>query len=245
MIRVVRAVATLAAAFVFVGPVPASRSQRDAPALPVGPVLLRVDAMVSLAPPKYLVRVPQATLYRDGRLIVPTGTRDTALIEARQVQLTGREVTAIYRRAYSTGLYKRREVFRTDLLDAGGYTITLTTPGGPVTSYVTVPASFKGWDLVDFVERLPDPSSPGVPYQPATIAAVRIGSAGSVGAARDWPADLPPPATRGACTLYSGADAARVAALARSASADTSWRVGEDRVVFAFRPLLPGDPGCP
>jgi hypothetical protein len=73
----------------------------------------------------------------------------------------------------------------------------------------------------------PDPSQPARP-------------------AVDWPLATAP-ATTGdyACTVVDGADAATLGAALASADQATPWVIGGVEYDLAFRPLVPGDPGCP
>jgi hypothetical protein len=61
-----------------------------------------------------------------------------------------------------------------------------------------------------------------------------------------WPLDTVP-STEGdfPCTVIDGDDASTLATALTSANTETPWVIDGEELSVAFRPLVPGDPGCP
>lgn len=61
-----------------------------------------------------------------------------------------------------------------------------------------------------------------------------------------WPLSrLPERAGPRPCTLYEGAEAAGLLTALANANARTPWAIGDAQFAMAFRPVVPGQPGCP
>lgn len=95
------------------------------------------------------------------------------------------------------------------------------------------------------------------PYVPSGVVAYRVKPGGEVLIdpefeqlePRPWPiATVPPPIEepfRSSCVAITGPEAAVLLAELDQANEATQWVIGtEPPILMAFRPLLPGDPGC-
>lgn len=65
--------------------------------------------------------------------------------------------------------------------------------------------------------------------------------------AREWPLATAPATTGGAapCTLVEGVDVQTLLDALARANARTPWMIGGQAWSLAFRPIVPGQPGCP
>jgi hypothetical protein len=219
--------------------------RRSAPPVPAGAdtVVVRVDVRRSLEPPWDGVRIPEFSLYGDGRVIVP-GRRDGALVVAREFRLDSARTTDLYRRAYTAGLDRPRELTDRQVLDGWSLVVTVATPDGPAVTTVTNPG--RDHPVQRFADRLPREGAGSRQHRPPGWVAVTTPPLGNGDAPRPWPF-TPPLAggvrTRlGSCTPVAGSG--DVEAVARAATQRTRWDVGGEAVGVIVVPLLPDWRDC-
>lgn len=105
--------------------------------------------------------------------------------------------------------------------------------------------------LSSFVEAASAVPPGEQPWRPSSVAVYDLGPYQAEPQlpqrATDWPLARPP-AVRSemfACTLVDGADAEVLLGALQRANSRTPWVVGGAQRSLAFRPIVPGQPGCP
>lgn len=186
-----------------------------------------------LAPPP-ATKLPDFSLYADGRLFTP-GNRDGNLPTVDEHRLSAQQTKQLIDQAAAAGLRHAHRVDRNDVADA---TVAELTFYGAHTT-ITMPEqsndpAARFWMRLK-ATRLPAPA----PYQPEKLAVVPIGNGAGTG--RSWPLG----ALKTPCTIYSGKKLATAEKAARTAPPGTQWTVGHQLYNLSFRPLLPGEQGCP
>ena len=105
--------------------------------------------------------------------------------------------------------------------------------------------------LADFVAAAQELAVGDTTWEPAAIVATVIGpvdpaALDPVQPAADWPLATAPTTTGDfPCTLIEGDDVATLAPALADANELTPWTIDGETYAIAFRPLVPGDPGCP
>jgi hypothetical protein len=105
--------------------------------------------------------------------------------------------------------------------------------------------------LSSFVEAAQAMPPGEQPWKPASVAVYDLGPYQPEPQLTQRPADWPlarPPAVRTdlfACTLVDGADAGGLLAAVERANSRTPWVINGAQRSLAFRPIVPGQPGCP
>jgi hypothetical protein len=221
--------------------------RRTAPPVPAGAdtAVIRVDVRRSLETPWDRVRIPDFSLYGDGRVIV-AGQRHGALVVAREFRLDGARTTDLYRRAYAAGLDRPRELADRRVLDGWVLVVTVATPDGPAVTTVTAPD--RDHPVQRFADRLPSDGADAREYRPPGWLAVTTPPLGEGDPPQPWPFE-PPLAggvrTRlGSCTPPATAGDGAVEAVARAATRRTRWDLGGNAVGVVVVPRLPDWRDC-
>jgi hypothetical protein len=242
----------------------------DRPARPTGgEVVVQVTVEGGLLPPEAAVAtVPSVTVLGDGTVITPAPVPEVypgpALTPLQSVRVGAGVVDDLVAQARRLGLLAGPLDFGQPLvMDAPTTTVTITA-GGTTHRHVA-PALFEAEEpatgvggrqaanrralrsFVDETRELPPGEQPWVPpaiavhplglYQPdAELPQKEVA----------WPLRRAP-ATEGSrpCTLFEGDQAAALLDVLARASARTPWVVDGTPHSLAFRPVLPGQPGCP
>ena len=161
-------------------------------------MVIRVDVLRSLEPPWDSVRIPEFSLYGDGRVIVP-GQRDGALVVAREFSLDSAGTTALYRRAYAAGPDRSRDLTGRHVIDGWALVVTVATPDGPAVTTVANPD--RDHPVQRFVDRLPHGRTDAQEYRPPGWLAVSTPPFGNGDLPRPWPFI---PAAGGRCAHQAG-----------------------------------------
>jgi hypothetical protein len=232
---------------------------REPPDPPTGAgvLVLRISLDPGFTGPADTGRVPEFSLYGDGRAIV-SDRRRGALWTAREYYLTRAAYRRIYRDAYAAGLDQPRNIDQPAAVDAPTLTLVLLASGRPRTTTVTRPehrdpqrhqiAAFQhhlqpaSWRPADLVFG---PTG----YRPTRLAVIATWSTTAAAAPRSpsWP--LQPlaagtPLHGGLCTLYQGDLLTRAEQIAIHSTPATRWISGANAFYLAFRPLLPDETDC-
>jgi hypothetical protein len=211
--------------------------------------------------------VPQLTVLADGTVLSPGFTTleypGPAIVPIQAGTVTADVVDDLVEQARALGLLDGPLTFgQPAITDAP--TTTVTIVDGSQTyrhdAYALAPAGTGdavGVDgdaaanraaLAEFVAAAQAVATGDRLWAPVAVVATVIGPAVDEPLAPvpvEWP--LPtPPATGGEfpCTFVEGDDAATLLASLAGAKETTGWIVGGETWSIAFRPLVPGDPGC-
>jgi hypothetical protein len=226
-----------------------------------------VDAAVSA--------VPTATVLGDGTVITPAPViaiyPGPAITPLQSVQVPAETVDDLVQRAAELGLLGDLDYGQPPVADAPDTIVTVTANGrehrhvanalgvsdglGGARRQVSEQAEKNRQALRSFVgavEALP----PGeAPWRPSAVAVYALGDyvpePDLPQPAREWPLATKPAIVPAAsanaipCTVIDGADVDVLLATLKEANARTPWMVGGRAVSLAFRPVVPGQPGCP
>jgi hypothetical protein len=237
-------------------------------------VIVRINWTGGFVPPSLsFTNYPTASLYADGRLIVPGGqpTVDPApaVPTLAQTQISPAGLATILDWARQAGLTGADRTLGQPVPDVGQIEYTVTYPDG--TSHTTTAYPVMGdaspdpamQALLDFQSKLLNVSS--------SLPAEDVGDSGAYSwdrlrviswstgedapdptqtTARDWP--LESLATLGSqepnldyrCAAISGADLATLMPALEGANSATLWKSDRKLYQVVFHPLLPDDPDC-
>jgi hypothetical protein len=231
-----------------------------------GEIVLRIGSHGGfVAPETVATRLPEITVYGDGRVITDRSGLTVRTISADAVQ---RLVTL----AIAAGVGGGADYGRPSISDSPSTYFIVETDAGRLESSVEGLAISDGLSesqlaarapladlrnsLVDLAATLGDDAGPETPYQPTAVAAVSRpwGEAAAQQPERAWPGPalpgqpLPVIALRGpndlSCVDVTGADVPTVLAEAGVASEHTPWTWAGARYQVWLRPLLPDERGC-
>lgn len=123
-------------------------------------------------------------------------------------------------------------------------------PGGPARAGgVTQAQADNRKALRTFIAAIDGLAVGSRPWTPAAVAAYVLGPSQPdrdlPQKALAWPLGRLPARTGSRpCTLYEGAEAATLLTALANANARTPWAFGDAQFAMAFRPVVPGQPGC-
>lgn len=213
--------------------------------------------------------VPTVTVLGDGTVITPAPVLaiypGPAITPLQSVRVPSSTVDDLVERARDLGLLDGPLEFgRPPIADAPDTNVTITANGtehrhvanalgaGGQISEEAAANRRALRSFVDATEALP----PGdAPWKPPAIAVYALGDytpdPNLAQPARKWPLTTEPatqPSAAGEtipCTLIQGGDVKVLLDALSRANARTPWIAGGREVSLAFRPVLPGQPGCP
>jgi hypothetical protein len=218
-------------------------------------VILLADWMPGLASAYDMDDPPDFVLYGNG-LAVVREERDSGVLKLVEYRLTPQRVRALFSEAADAGLFDDEDYSTdTQVADGGGLTIMLRTEARE--HRVTVPLPDPDdWgargEAAEFAESLRSPSNwapgdvsrPPAPYRPDRVAVTYMISTGNEeGVPRPWPLPETEP-IRERCVVITGAAAARVPELGRTAPWTTLWQHDHTTFHAWVRPLLPDEADC-
>jgi hypothetical protein len=220
-----------------------------------------------------LVTIPVATLLGDGTLVTPGPITlmypGPAIAPLQATTLDAATVDALLERADELGLLDGPLDFGLgNVADAPTTTVTFVVDGRTVThdAYalgmeemeVGAAQQANREVLQQFLDAIVSAGVGDRPYEPQAIAVTTLpmpvdAGDGLAQAPVAWPlATVPGAPLEGdegvgswPCLLVEGADAATLTTALASANAATPWTVGDVELGLVFRPVLPGQPGCP
>ena len=244
-----------------------------APSRPTGAgdVVVQVTVAGGFVPLEAAVTVvPTLTVLGDGTVITPAPVTaiypGPAIVPLQAASVDARTVDGVVRRAEELGLLAGPLEFgRPPVADAPDTTVEIVAGGRAHAHTVYAlgitdePAGERGLsgqeatnrrrvkDFLAATEQLP----PGDrEWKPAAVAVSVLGDYEPEPELPQRPAPWPlaqEPATSGGrypCTLFQGEDARSLLEAVVGANARTPWIVGGGLRSLAFRPVLPGQPGC-
>lgn len=218
--------------------------------------------------------VPTVTVLGDGTVITMAPMvmiyPGPAITPLQSVQVPGATVDQLVARAADLGLLDGPLDFGQPLVaDAPDTTVTITAAGtthrhvanalalddraGHAGAGISAQAAANRRALATFVEATSALPPGQAPWRPPAIAVYVLGDHRPdpqlPQPAMPWPLAAEPelPAADGAmpCTLVEGADVEALLAALDRANALTPWIIGGEAWSIAFRPVVPGQPGCP
>jgi hypothetical protein len=236
--------------------------------------VLRLEAVGGFVTPQYLVgRVPQLSVYGDGRVIsegpLPAIDPGPALPNLLVRRISVDSVQRLVDLAVAAGVGQSRDYGRPAVADVGSTRVTVRTNSGDLVTEVYALGFSEGLSatqrsnravvntLLDRLSDLPgtlgvDSIGPEQQYQPTEIAAFTTtydtrDPTMATQPERAWagPA-LPGTADRFgfSCLVATGAEATQVIAAAMAANQATPWTFEGKRWSITFRPLLPDEHAC-
>jgi hypothetical protein len=242
----------------------------DRPARPAGgEVVVQVAQEGGLLPPEVAVAtVPSVTVLGDGTVITPAPVPEIypgpAIQPLQSVGVDGGVVDNLVAEASRLGLLAGTLDFgQPPVMDAPVTTVTIAARG--TTHRHVAPALFEAEEpasgvteqqvgnrraLRSFVEETRGLPPGEQPWVPPVIAVYGLGPYHPDPELPQeqlaWPLRRAPTTSgSGPCTLYQGDEAAALLAALAGASARTPWIVEGTPQSLGFRPVVPGQPGCP
>jgi hypothetical protein len=245
-----------------------------APPPPADPeaLVLRVERSGGLEPPGGRInRVPEFSLYGDGRAIVPAAPRvpAPAVPRLRVRTVSGAGIERMLAAAGEAGLLDGADFGAPSIPDASTTTIVAETEGRRHVTEVVALAEATGSDpaltaaqvearerLRAFVAQLQRPEDVvgrrnvgrARPYRARALAVFATEAAGAAGPAERWPlrdlASAGVARAGGRCQVLRGTRLRTVRRVLEGATAQTPWRSGGRAYHLQFRPLLPGERRC-
>jgi hypothetical protein len=237
-------------------------------------LVLRLEGVGGFVSPQSIVaRVPQLSVYGDGRVIsegpVPADYPGPALPNILVRRISVDSVQRLVDLAVAAGVGQIRDYGQPSVADVGSTRVTVRTDSGNLVTEVYAldfsdglsatqrsnRAVVKG--LVDRLSDLPGTLGaanigPEAQYQPTSIAAFATtydehDPTLATQPERAW-AGLALPGATGrlgfSCLVATGSDAAQVISAAMEANQATPWTFGGTRWSVTFRPLLPDEHSC-
>lgn len=247
----------------------------QAPSRPTGAgdVVVQVTVAGGFLPVEVAVAtVPTVTVLGDGTVITPAPVLaiypGPAIAPLQAASAGAAAVDGLVRRAAELGLLAGPLEFgRPPVADAPETTVTVVSGGREHTQVAyalgmgDIPGGGQGGlgqaelanrrALSDFVAATGQLPPGGRPWVPSAVAVYALGDYRADPQLPQRPAGWPLPAEPAVaggnfpCTLYEGADAEALVRALASANALTPWTVGGRARSLAFRPVVPGQPGCP
>jgi hypothetical protein len=259
-------------------PAPTTAPSPSASAVPypidtsAGSLVLRISTAGGfIGPSADLARIPELSLYGDGRVVLPwTPTGDAPLIPGMlEERLSAAEVQKVLAAADAAGLLGADATYASPgMPDAGMTTFRVRVAGTThVVSASGLGADPSGLDPADpraalaafrasvgnlaaMLGRSVEP----VEFHPAGyrvyLSAAQLDPTAPSSATLDWPlasdpaTGAPTLADGVTCQAVMGADAATFAKAAASATPTTLWRAASGLWLAQVRPLLPDEHGC-
>lgn len=217
--------------------------------------------------------VPIATVLGDGTVITTAPVLaiypGPAITPLQSVRVPAATVDQLVGRAAELGLLRSPLDFgQPPVADAPDTTVTITSggtvhrhvanalglDGGAAGAGVPAPAAANRRALAAFVEAVSALPPGNAPWSPPAVAVHNVGDYRPdpqlAQPPQRWPLATPPaPATAAAgvapCTLVEGAEVATLLEVLARANSLTPWVVSGREMSLAFRPVVPGQPGCP
>jgi hypothetical protein len=218
-----------------------------------------------------LATIASTTLLGDGTLVtaapVPAIYPGPAIQPLQSTVLTEEQVQALLARADELGLLDAPLDFGTpNVADAPSTTVTFVVDGRTIEQTAGA-LGMEGMDesvtdeqqanraaLHEFLDAIAALPAGDEVLEPSAVAVFALGPPMTDPQLPqepvDWPlaeapATLPEPVGGWPCTLVTGADVGMLLGALEGANAATPWVVDGVETALAFRPVLPGDPGCP
>jgi len=265
LLAVVSALAVLAAGC-------GGTSAQPSPEHPTGPTDLVMSVVVppGLIPPGGEFRLPDFSLYGDGRVVL-AGPDDRPLPAPMERRVTAAGIRQILTAARDAGLTGGTDYGQPQLPDAPSGTFQVVTDGRRQVTRVVAPDTDLRGDptldqdqqatrarLRDFRRRLTDLDSwlaphltgAATPYRYSRMAVFALPQEPDPSAPPPlaWPlgslASAGEPMAGGRCVIVAGEELARVRTAAKDATPATPWRDGDSTFHLTFRPLLPDENSC-
>jgi hypothetical protein len=243
-----------------------------APAAPDDGLVIRVKHEGGFTSPDWLLaRIPQISIYGDGRIITE-GPQimiypGPALPNLQVQQIDPAKVDQLVGQALAAGVGSGTDLGTPGVADAPTTVIEVRTTKGvktvsavalneaaPDDTSLTDPQKQARAKLAAFVKQLTDvDATDSQPYRPETLAAVVAVPMGKPAAGQPAAVAWPGPALPGesisdqlkiGCVSVTGAELDKVLAAAKKANQDTLWASGGKQYRLTFRPLLPDETGC-
>lgn len=198
---------------------------------------------------------PDFVLYGNGLVVAREG-RASAVPKLVEYRLTPQRVRALFGEAADAGLFDGEDYSTdTQVTDGGGLVIMLRTEAREHRVTVPVPDP-DDWgargDAAEFAESLTSPSTwaaedfstPPAPYRPTRVAVTyMITTANEEDVLRPWLLPETEPIQE-RCVVITGAAAAQVPELGRTAPWTTLWQHDDTTFHAWIRPLLPDETDC-
>ena len=235
-----------------------------------GEVVVQVMVAGGFVPVEAAVsEVPRVTVLGDGTVITTAPViaiyPGPAITPLQSVQVPARTVDALVARAADLGLLAGELDFGQPPVADAPDTIVTITAGGTEHRHVAnalgiedragagigEQAAANRRALQSFVEATSELPPGETMWEPPAIAVYTLGDhmpdPELPQPAREWPLASPPATGPGVapCTLVEGADVETLLAALDPANSRTPWMVGGEAKSLAFRPVVPGQPGCP
>jgi hypothetical protein len=217
-----------------------------------------------------LATIASSTLLGDGTLVtagpVPLIYPGPAIQPLQSTVLGEEQVQALLARADELGLLDGPLDFGTpNVADAPSTTVTFVVDGRTIDQTANA-LGMEGMDdtvgedqqanraaLQEFLDALAALPAGDEVVTPPAVAVFALGAPVTDPDLPQEPVDWPlatPPASDGTdggwpCTLVTGADVDTLLAALEGANAATPWVIDGVETALAFRPVLPGDAGCP
>lgn len=238
---------------------------------PIGPAEVVVQVMVAggfLPVSAAVTAVPIATVLGDGTVITTAPVLaiypGPAITPLQSVRAPAATVDQLVTRAAELGLLRSPLDFgQPPVADAPDTTVTIVA-GGAVHRHVAnalgleggaggvpAPAAANRRALTVFVEAVNGLPPGSAVWSPPAIAVHTLGDYQPdpqlAQPSQRWPLATPPAMTAGAaapCMLVEGEEVAVLLEALSRANSLTPWVVGGREMSLAFRPVVPGQPGC-
>jgi hypothetical protein len=218
---------------------PAACASPARPPAGAGDPLIRVDLLVSMAPPAQRWKVPDFVLLGDGTALVQGPDQGTVLTAQRRT-LTGREVADLYRRAGAADLFRSHR-YRMDVLDGSALRVSVVSDSGRHETVVEQPGDAHGrrGRVARFADAAARAGKPAGAFAADRIAVLLVGEYGDATDVRPWPL-----AGTSSCQVLAGTQMEALLATVRTATTGTRWSAGGRALSLVVRPLLPYERNC-